>query len=384
MAALLTAILLTLGVSFFCSLLEAFILSTTVPDIEAFKKRSPRLGAKLERFRNNIDMTSSAILTLNTVANTLGASVVGLLASRQYSAQPGMHFMLWLVPALLVVGILVFSEIVPKNVGVAYRRQLQPLLVYPIMIVSYAMWPVAVLARYTIRALMPEETPVEEERKQEEAILLLADKSAKEGALTPSERDMIANALSLDDVHISEIMTPRTVVTALEMNETVESIGRRYKVLPFARIPVYRDTMDDVVGIVRRRDIMQAGAEDRDHARVCDMMGAISVLPETASALDALQLFLRSHQQLALVVDEFGSTAGVVSMEDVIEHLLGREIYEDTDVAIDMRDLARRRARRWAESSGRSQASEAGKGREIRSNPDPGPAEGNPDSGKNA
>jgi CBS domain containing-hemolysin-like protein len=109
--------------------------------------------------------------------------------------------------------------------------------------------------------------------------------------------------------------------------------------------------MDEVVGLVRRRDIMQASAEDRDGVLIGEMTVPIPIIPETASALDALQLFLKEHQQLALVVDEFGSTAGVVTMEDVIEHLLGREIYEETDLAIDMRDLARRRARRWAAKS---------------------------------
>ena len=350
MTALLTAVFLTIGISFFCSLLEAFVLSSTVADIESLKKRLPHMGVLLERYRTNIDMTSSAILTLNTVANTLGASIVGLLASEYFADRPEMHYMLWVVPAGMVVGILLLSEILPKNLGVAYKRELQTTLVYPLMVVRVVMWPVAIFAKYTIRAFLPPEDGKEEEKQQEEAILLLADKSAKEGALSSSERDMIANALSLDDIHLSEIMTPRTVVTFLNEADTVGEVSKHYKVIPFARIPVFRDSMDDIVGIVRRRDIMQATAEDRDNVLIGDLMTAIPFIPETASALDALQLFLREHQQLALVVDEFGSTAGVVTMEDVIEHLIGREIYEATDVAIDMRELARRKARRWAGS----------------------------------
>jgi CBS domain containing-hemolysin-like protein len=352
MTALVIAILLTLLVSFFCSLLEAFVLSSTVADIETLKKRSPRMGMLLERYRQNIDMTSSAILTLNTIANTLGASVVGLLASEYYSVRPEMHYMMWAVPAGMVVGILLFSEILPKNLGIAYRRQLQTVLVYPLMVIRFCMWPVAIFAKYTIRALLPEENEEKEEKQQEEEIILLAEKSAKEGSLSTNERDMIANALSLDDIHLSEIMTPRTVVTFLKETDTVAEACRRYKVIPFARIPVYRESIDDVVGVVRRRDIMQASAEDRDSDTIGGMSGEIPIIPETASALDALQLFLKMHQQLALVVDEFGSTAGVVTMEDVIEHLIGREIYEDTDVAIDMRELARRKARKWAAASG--------------------------------
>jgi CBS domain containing-hemolysin-like protein len=349
--ALVTSIVVTLCVSFFCSLLEAFTLSTDVADIEACKKRSPREGALLERYRTEIDMTTSAILTLNTVANTLGASIVGILANDVFSNRPEVHYLVWAIPAGMVVGILLFSEIVPKNIGVAYKRELQDILIYPLMVVRIAMWPIAIFARYTVRALMPKENAKEEEKEQEEAILLLAEKSAKEGSLSTNERDMIANALSLDDIRLSEIMTPRTVVTFLQASETVAEVSSRFKVIPFARIPVYRDSFDNVVGIVRRRDIMQACAEDRDSVVIGDMMVPIPIIPETASALDALQLFLREHQQLALVVDEFGSTAGVVTMEDVIEHLIGREIYEDTDVAIDMRELARRKARRWAAPS---------------------------------
>lgn len=374
MTALVFAIIVTLSVSFFCSLLEAFVLSTTVADIEMLKKRSARMGAMLERYRQNIDMTSSAILTLNTVANTLGASVVGMMASDYYAVRPEMHYMVWAFPAGMVVGILVFSEIVPKNLGVAYRRQLQTVLVYPLMVVRFCMWPVAIFARYTIRALLPEENEKKEEKQQEEEIILLAEKSAKEGSLSTSERDMIANALSLDDLHLSEIMTPRTVVTFLKDTDTVAEACRRYKVIPFARIPVYRESIDDVVGVVRRRDIMQASAEDRDSDRIGGMTSDIPIIPETASALDALQLFLKAHQQLALVVDEFGSTAGVVTMEDVIEHLLGREIYEDTDMAIDMRELARRKARKWAAAAPESKpeatdydhGSENGSGGQVR------------------
>jgi len=372
MALLIVAILGTLGVSAVCSLLEAFILSTTVADVEALKKRRPAMGEKLERFRDGIDMTSSAILTLNTVANTLGATVVGLLASEQFADRPEMHFMLWAVPAGMVVGILVFSEILPKNIGVAYRRPLQPVLVYPVMLVRIFMWPVAVLAKFTMRSLLPSEDKKKvDDDSEDEEILLLAEKQAKEGSLSANERDMIANALSLDDVHLSEIMTPRTVVTFVEATESVGEVSVRYKVLPFARMPVFRESIDNIVGMVRRRDVMQAYSEDRDDTPMSNLMTPIPIIPETASGLDALQLFLKEHQQLALVVDEYGSTAGVVSMEDVIEQLLGREIYEDTDVAIDMRELARRRARRWTgagteqsaskqDSSGQAQSDNTG------------------------
>ncbi len=347
MVALTVAIMFTLGVSAFCSLLEAFILSTTVTEIESLKKRHERLGTLLERFKNGIDETSSAILTLNTVANTLGASVVGALAGSMFQGSPNQKLVIGLVSAGMTLGILFCSEILPKNIGVAYRKQLQVYLIYPLGMVRLVMWPISHMAKYTIRVFMPRETESNGEEEEQE-IILLAEKRAQEGALTTSERDMISNALSLDDVLIGDIMTPRTVVTFLEENQTVGEVSRDFKVIPFARMPVFRDSIDEVVGLVRRREIMQAFAENRDDTTIGELMTDIIFIPETATGLDALQLFLAKHQQLALVVDEFGSTAGVVTMEDIVEHLLGREIYEDTDVAIDMRELARRRARRRA------------------------------------
>lgn len=348
MVALIVAIALTLGVSAFCSLLEAFILSTSVSEVESLKRRHPHLGAMLERFKTGIDETSAAILTLNTVANTLGASIVGVLAGHEFDGTPNQRLALGLVTGGMVVGILFFSEIIPKNIGVAYRKELQIYLVHPIWLVRFCMWPFSTIAKYTIRLMLPKEetADTDDNSEEEEEIILLAEKRAQEGALTTSERDMISNALSLDDVHVSDLMTPRTVVTFLDESLTVGEVSAGFKVIPFARMPVYRESIDDVVGLVRRREIMQAYAEDHDNLTIGELMTDIPFVPETATALDALQLFLLKHQQLALVVDEFGSTAGVITMEDIVEHLLGREIYEDTDLAIDMRELARRRARR--------------------------------------
>jgi len=341
MLVLIVAIVLTLGVSAFCSLLEAFILSTTVPEVESLKRRHPHLGALLERFKATMDETSSAILTLNTIANTLGSVLVGVLAGRQFDND----WRVGLVTGLLVLGILIFSEIIPKNVGVIYRRSLQAPLVYPIRMVRWAMYPLSWVAKRIVRVLIPLPRPSTPEAETEELRLLTA-KQAKDGTLTASERDLILNALSLEDTDVEDIMTPRTVVTALDGERTVGDIFTELRNIPFARLPVYREEIDHIIGVVRRRDLLTAWAEDRDHQKVSELMGEALFVPETASAASALQLFRQKHQQLAVVVDEYGSTAGVVTMEDIIEHLLGWEIYEDTDVAVDMRELARSRARK--------------------------------------
>lgn len=356
MTALVIAIVLTLGVSGFCSLLEAFILSTTTAEIEGLKRRHPKLGERLQLFKTDIAKTSSAILTLNTIANTAGAVIVGALATQVIPAYTGY------VTGMMVLGILILSEIFPKNLGVAYRRNLQVLLVVPLEVVRRAMWVFSVAAEKSVLLMVNEPESKEEEKEQE--IILLAEKSAEEGALSDSERDLIANALRLDDLPVREIMTPRTVVTALEDDLTVEEVCRDFKNLPFGRLPVYHEGIDTIVGVVRRRDLLQAYADGKLTLLTTDLMHEVLHMPETASALQALQLFLQKHQQIAVVVDEYGSTAGVVTMEDIVEHLLGSEIYEESDVAIDMRELARKRAdRRSRLTAQQSKARESGEGK---------------------
>ena len=338
MTSLILAIAFTLVVSAFCSLLEAFILSTTTAEIEGLKRNSIKQGQLLEKFKNDIEETSSAILTLNTIANTLGAMLVGVLAGKLFDK-------VWvgIISGGLVLGILIFSEVIPKNLGIIYRKRLLNHLVFPLHYVRLIMIPFSFLCKLSVRLIIREK-PTVSTTEQEREIILLAEKSAKEGSLSHNERDMIHNALSLDDILISDIMTPRTVVTALEQNLTIDDVFKDYKNIPFARIPVYDETIDNIVGIVRRRDLLQARADDQDSVTVAELKGESIFVPDTANAADALQLFLKNHQQLGIVVDEFGSTAGVVAMEDIVEHILGREIYEESDVAVDMRVLARRKA----------------------------------------
>lgn len=177
-------------------------------------------------------------------------------------------------------------------------------------------------------------------------IIMLAEKGQKDGLISPQERDLIANSLSLDDVTISEIMTPRTVVMALDKDMTVEKVFKENPNLNFSRIPVYSDTIDNIVGIVRRRDILTAVAGDRNNAKISDFMQPPIFVPENGSALSVMRQLIKKHQQMGIVVDEFASLTGVVTLEDIFEHLLGSEIFEADDIAVDMRELARNRKSR--------------------------------------
>jgi len=330
----------TLGVSFFCSLLEAIVLSTTVSEIEALKKARPRRGQRLEIIRVQIDETISAILTLNTVANGVGSVIVGAMAAHLFG-----NAALFLITPVFAAILLICSEVLPKNIGVVYRRKLQPFVVDTLWWLRRALTPVTWVCNLVIRLFVS--SPPHLYGSNEE-IILLAERGAKQGTLSTSESSIIANALSLGEVRVSAIMTPRTVVTALRQSATIAEVYREYPNLPFGRMPVFGRNLDDIVGLVRRRDLLKAKANDQDQVQVGQLMSEAQFIPETATAANALQACLKAHQKLLVAVDEFGSTAGVVTMEDVIEHLLGREIFESDDIAVDMREFARKKKEKQA------------------------------------
>lgn len=338
---LILAIVVTLTVSFVCSLFEAFVLSTTVAEIEALKKAHPRRGQWLEQIRLEIDETISAILTLNTIANGLGSVVIGALGAHLLQDDRKLALLTLAFGAVLLVG----AEVLPKNIGVVYRRSLQLYVVWPLWTLRRVLTPITWACNVIVRWIVPQGS---HGHRSDEEIILLAERGARHGTLSQSESSIIANALSLDDVRVGKLMTPRTVVTALRRNATIADVFREFPNLPFGRMPVYGRNLDDIVGLARRRDLFKARASGQDLALVESVMQETQFIPETATAANALQLCMKSHQQLLIVVDEFGATAGVITMEDIMEHLLGGEIFEKDDLAVDMRELARAKLQKSA------------------------------------
>jgi len=336
MPVLIIAVILTVAVSALCSIIEAMLLSTTMGEIELLKSKSPRAGQLLAQCRDRLDESISAILTFNTIANTLGSFICGVLAERLFSQWQ------YAFAAGMTAGLLIFGEILPKNLGVLHRTRLHPILVWVLYAMRLTTRPLLWLMRPLIQKLLGK-TKVEGDASQE--IAFLAVREAQHGNITQQESKLIANALRLDVVHIRDIMTPRVVVTMLEKSHTMSEVFREMPNIPFARLPVYDGKMDNIVGMVRRRDLLKAKAADQDSVTVASLMQSVLFVPETATAATTLQQFLKNHQQIAVVVDEYGSLAGVVSMEDIFEHLLGAEFFEKDDVAVDMRELARRRQR---------------------------------------
>jgi CBS domain containing-hemolysin-like protein len=342
MQGLILAVVVTLALSFVCSLFEAVVFTTTVAEIEELKKTGGRRGVLLEKMKQELDETISAILTLNTIANGAGSLIIGAIGAHLFGHR-GLAAVTVVFAALLLVG----SEVLPKNIGVVFRRKLQPRIVYPLWWLRRIFTPITWLCDLAVRPFV--KGPAHLHRSDEE-IILLAERGAKLGTLSRSESSIIANALGLDDVRVSAIMTPRTVVTALRRDATIAEVFREYPNLPFGRMPVYGKNLDDIAGLVRRRDLLKAKANDQDSLLVEQVMNETHFIPESVTVANALQVFLKTHQQLLVVVDEFGATAGVLTMEDVIEQLLGGEIFEKDDMAVDMRELARAKLKQAAKA----------------------------------
>ncbi len=334
MLTLVIAIILTLLISAICSVLEAMILSTSPTDIEILKKKNLKAGEYLEEIRVDLEETISSILTLNTLANTLGAVLVGGMATKIFGEAA-----LGIISGLMALAILIFSEIIPKNIGVQYRRNLHPVAVYPLRWIRAVLRPLTFVTNFVMKKLIRKH--VEEEGATESEILLLAEKGAEEGNLDRDEVNLIANSLSLASVRVKQLMTPRTVVIGAPEEERLIDLLHRVRTIRFGRMPVYRDSLDEVTGVVRRKDILHAVAMGDGHKLISDFKQEAVFFPDVATASFALEHLLTGHQQMGMVVDEFGGFVGVISLEDIVEHLIGKEIYEQDDVAVDMRQLAR-------------------------------------------
>lgn len=332
----LAAFFFTIGVSAICSLLEAMFLSMSETEVEVLRTRYPKAADRFTELRATMDQTISSILTLNTIANTLGAVVTGTLAAMIFSG-----LALAAVPMVLTFSILIFAEIIPKNLGVAYRQTLAPVMVGLLAGICASLQPITWffghLVNFFIRG-RPAGPKVGEE------IAILVDRGAKRGDLTGSEKRMVMNALALHNVPVSKVMTPRTVVTGLDGEMTIAEVLRKFRTIPFGRMPVYHETIDNVTGVVRRRDILHAAARGETGGIVSSLAVDPVLIPESMRLQNALATLLDAHQSMAIVLDEYGGCAGVISIEDILEFLIGREVYELDDPAVDMRQLARKRA----------------------------------------
>ena len=330
MTLLITYFCLALFLSFLCSLLEAVLLSTPSSYASILKKQNSIHGMRLERFKENINRPLAAILTLNTFAHTLGAAGVGAKTLELYGESS-----VAIASGILTLLILVFSEIIPKTIGSVYWRELIGNTTLIIQVLIVFTYPLVLLAEFISNFGKDEATVTREE------VIAMAEMGEDEGVLEEQETDLIENTLRLKDVKVNDVMTPRTVVFALNKDMTVGQVLDKHTSLDFTRIPIFDTNLDDVVGIVNRYDIVNRKADDQFSTRMSEISKEVPSVNENDPVDKVLRLFIQKRYHLALVFSDDNFLTGLITLEDAIETLLGEEIVDEHDSVVDMRDLAK-------------------------------------------
>jgi CBS domain containing-hemolysin-like protein len=335
---LLIYIVIALGVSFLCSILEAVILSVSISHIEILVQKGEKAGLLMQKLKSNIENPISAVLTLNTIAHTVGAAGAGAQAAALFGSQ-----FIGVVSAILTFLILVFSEIIPKTLGAVYWKQLTPFTAYTLNAMVFLLYPAVWFFKIITRKLHPDKVMPTITRMDLQALARL---STAEGVLLEQENRVFRNLLRLQEIHISTILTPRTIVSALPENKKVKEVLEQIGDIPYSRLPIYRKSLDDANFYVLKSELLDNAARGEMDKPLKDLGRYLHAIPESVSVAKALDEFITRKEQIALVIDEYGGTAGLLTMEDVLESLLGIEITDETDLVADLQQLARVRFER--------------------------------------
>jgi putative hemolysin len=315
MTLLLIVVSVGLGVSFLCSVLEAVLLSLTHSYVGVLAERGERSGELLARMRERIDEPIAAILTLNTIAHTVSAAIGGALALRVFGSE-------WVAAfsAVLTLLILLLSEIVPKTLGATYWQVLAAPTAYTLRFLMVTMKPILVPLSWVNRLITPvgRRQPTVSRAELE----ILAEIGRKEGTIDQAEWQVLSNVMNLADVRAVDVMTPRTQVVAVEAGDSIEEAMQVMLDEGHLRLPVYEESLDDIVGILLAREAWRAAREDSS-APVSSVMRPPHFVPET-KPVEALMREMRAARiNMAIVIDEFGGTSGLVTFEDLIEEIVG-------------------------------------------------------------
>lgn len=337
MVELLITVGIVVGVSAMCSLFEAVLYSVPASHVESLAAAGRKAGRVLQKLRQDIDRPIAAILSLNTIANTAGAAVAGVIAVRVFGQA-------WLVyfSAVFTLLILLFSEVIPKTAGVTYSRTLAGTIARPLQLLVWIFTPLIWLTQFATRLLTRDgkEQPISARE-----LIVMAKLGHKTGGIEVGEMKVIQGILSLGEKSVREIMTPRTVIFSLSSGMTVKEVQEQVGVLNHGRVPVYGEDAEDIIGVVHRREMLSALAQGKGETKLEALMRPPEFVGDTMFADRLLQILLERRQHMVIVCDEFGGLAGLVTLEDVLEEILGREIVDEFDQVADMRELARRRRR---------------------------------------
>lgn len=337
MTLLITYLLIALLVSFLCSILEAVLLSSTSSYIESLSKKGSSNAVEiLKELKSNIDKPISSILILNTFAHTMGAAGVGAQAQILFGQE-----METLIAVLLTLAILYFSEIIPKTIGAVYWKKLLVPSAYIISFLIKITFPLVWISMFITNTISKGKTKDSSFSRDE--ILAAVTMGEKEGSILSKESVLIENLFKLKNIKTKDIMTPRSVVFALKSTVSVEEAIEDDKMYIHSRIPVYGDTIDDVIGVVFNQIILEESVEERDNTLLKDIMVPVHKISENVPVSALIDQFVNRKTHLFIVEDNYGQTSGVVTLEDAIETLLGVEIVDEMDEVEDMQVLAKNR-----------------------------------------
>ena len=334
MGLLIIYLLLTMGISFLCSLLESVLMSTPISYITMKEDEGDRNAALFMKFKQDPDRPLSAILSLNTIANTLGAAAVG----HQATLLTGDHWF-GIISALMTILILVFSEIVPKTIGTSHWKDLM-WLARVMKFLVYLLYPVVWLIEKLHNTISDEDPDLGISREEVSA---MANMGEEEGVLDNSENKVIQNIIKLDDIKAYDVMTPRVVAAIAPESMTLKEFYKQEELSHNSRIPVYSDSPEFITGYILRYDALENLAEDKFDMRLRTIKRKIAAFHEEMAVSDIWESLLKTKDQIACIIDDYGCFQGIITLEDIMETILGMEIIDENDTITDMQQYARER-----------------------------------------
>ncbi len=334
---------IAIGISFICSVLEAVLLSITPSYLAQLRQQNHPSAPKLEQLKADIDRPLASILTLNTIAHTLGAAGAGAHAAVVFGSE-----WLGLFSAVLTLGILFLSEIVPKTIGATYWRQLAPTTAE---VLRWLVWLLApfVWASKSITRFLTKNQTAPQLREELSAMAMLANES---GELEAGESKILYNLLNIRNVPITQAMTPRRVLFRVDAEMTINQFLAEHRETPFSRPLIHSQSKDNILGFVHRLELFKLQQSGLGEKQLGAIMRPLHVLLNTITLPKAFEQMIENHQQLALVVDEYGTVLGLLTLEDIFEHLTGEEIIDEADHTTNMQKLATERWERWKQAHG--------------------------------
>jgi len=333
MQLLLFTLCAALGISFMCSILEAVLLSTPLSFINMKEAEGLKSAKLLKTLKTSIDRPISAILILNTAAHTIGATAVGIQASNLFGEQ---YFVI--ISVILTLLILVLSEIIPKTIGATYYRSLalpSASLIQALIFISY---PLVWMLDFLTRLISHNNN---EKSVSREEVSAMVDAGTKEGVINNQENIIFQNIIKMDKFCVREVMTPRVVCIIANEDETLDDFYKNEKRRPFSRIPIYHEEKDDITGYVLFMDIMECINEDKEHLKLHEIKRPILAISDKETVSTTWETLIAQREHIAMVVDEYGTFEGIITMEDIMETIFGLEIMDEKDTVMDMQKFAR-------------------------------------------